>query len=695
MTIGLLAPGTQIHDRYEIVRQIGRGGMGAVYEARDVRLGNQVALKQLLVQGDELANAFAREARLLSSLRHPALPVVSDYFAEDAGRFLVMQFIPGDDLAALLAERGAPFSLGEVTPWAEQLLDALDYLHTQTPPIIHRDVKPQNVKLTPRGEVVLLDFGLAKGGNAAADALAGASVFGYTPQFAPLEQIRGDGTDPRSDLYSLAATLYALLTNTTPLNALERANALLQGAPDPLPPADRLNPLVPSTISDLLQRCMALNVAERPTDAAAMRSAWRAALETGSGATVFDQAPTQVQRAPAVGATVQMPRPTPAPEPSVDRGSTASRGPGCLLGGIALLGLVLLLAVGSALFAVSRALNTPANPAPQAATALAALPTVALPTIVPPVVPTLGDVQLPDVQATTTAVGDLVSQIQTDVAQTVVAVTNPDPATTDSALATVLLDFGAEGRGDGFFDDPRSIAIGPDGAIYVADYSSGRVQRFTAEGRFDRRWLVADERPIFALVADRQDRVYVVQAAQVSIYNGATGELLGGFQDTAGDGFTDLLLLGDGTFLAITLFGDIVRLDANGNQTSRLADPIRELAGSDGRPGRLAADGFGTLYVLDDQGAYVYTFSPAGRYIDRFSVRDPSAFTGIAVDGQGRIYVGDFWGNIQVFDPDGNPLGQIELSGSARDLTFDTTNNLYAVTIAPRVVKFAVTAPGR
>ena len=120
---------TLIHARYRVVRQIGRGGMGAVYEAVDTRLGNTVALKQTLVRGVQLDDAFAREARLLSSLRHAALPVVSDYFADGEGHFLVMQFIPGTDLATLMGQRSAPFSLGEVLPWADQLLDALDYLH--------------------------------------------------------------------------------------------------------------------------------------------------------------------------------------------------------------------------------------------------------------------------------------------------------------------------------------------------------------------------------------------------------------------------------------------------------------------------------------------------------------------------------------------------------------------------------------
>ncbi|NTW98116.1 MAG: serine/threonine protein kinase, partial [Oscillochloris sp.] len=262
---GSLEPNTLIHERYRVSRQIGRGGMGAVYEAVDIRLGNTVALKQTLVRGQELDDAFAREARLLSSLRHAALPVVSDYFADGDSHFLVMQFIPGTDFGALMAERSAPFSFGEVRAWADTLLDALDYLHTQSPPIVHRDLKPQNLKLTPRGEIVLLDFGLAKGGVTSVDAskAGGVSLYGYTPQYAPIEQIQASGTDPRSDLYSLGATVYALLANQAPANALDRAAAALQGRPDPLEALDQINPQVPAAVARLIARCMALNAAER------------------------------------------------------------------------------------------------------------------------------------------------------------------------------------------------------------------------------------------------------------------------------------------------------------------------------------------------------------------------------------------------------------------------------------------------
>src|SRR5918912_636509 len=234
----MLTPETVLQGRYRIVRQLGQGGMGAVYEAVDQRLDTTVALKETLFTDERLRKQFEREARLLARLHHPALPRVSDHFSETDGQFLVMQFIPGDDLSEIMNRKRGLFPADQVLTWADQLLDALDYLHTQDPQIVHRDIKPQNLKLTSRGQIILLDFGLAKGSAGEMSKVGGAgSILGYTPTYAPLEQIQGAGTDPRSDLYSLAATLYHLITGVTPPDALTRATAVLNGHPDPLLPA--------------------------------------------------------------------------------------------------------------------------------------------------------------------------------------------------------------------------------------------------------------------------------------------------------------------------------------------------------------------------------------------------------------------------------------------------------------------------
>ncbi len=144
----MLAPNTLLQNRYLIVRLLGQGGMGAVYQATDQRLGHTIALKQPFFTDEMMLKAFEREARLLASLRHPALPKVSDHFTESNGQFLVMEYITGNDLMTMLEKRGGPFDADQVIEWGEQLLGALAYLHNQHPPIIHRDIKPQNLKIT-------------------------------------------------------------------------------------------------------------------------------------------------------------------------------------------------------------------------------------------------------------------------------------------------------------------------------------------------------------------------------------------------------------------------------------------------------------------------------------------------------------------------------------------------------------------
>ena len=276
----MLSPDTILQNRYRIVRELGQGGMGAVYEALDQRLDTTVALKETLFADERLRKQFEREARLLARLHHQALPRVSDHFNEGDGQFLVMQYIAGDDLQEMLTRRNGAFPQEEVIVWADQLCDALDYLHTQDPQIIHRDIKPQNLKLTSRGQIILLDFGLAKGSAGQMSVVTtSASIFGFTPNYAPLEQVQGLGTDERSDIYSLAATLYHLLTNVKPPDALSRAGAVVNGQPDPLQAAYRVAPQVTAGVASVLNRGMAQKRNDRYPSASEMRAALQAAAQ--------------------------------------------------------------------------------------------------------------------------------------------------------------------------------------------------------------------------------------------------------------------------------------------------------------------------------------------------------------------------------------------------------------------------------
>lgn len=267
----MIETGKFLQQRYRIDKQIGQGGMGAVYVATDERFGSTVAIKETLCMDENFRKAIEREARLLNSLKHNALPRVSDHFEEDNGQFLVMEYIPGDDVATILEGQNTPFPFETVQKWAVQLLDALDYLHNQNVPVIHRDIKPQNLKLNSRGDIILLDFGLAKGNPTdASHQTAAKSIFGYSRSYASLEQIQGTGTDPRSDLYSLGATLYHLLTNVVPEDALTRAMSVLSQKGDTLRPACDVEAAVPRGFAGVLQKAMDLNAAQRPASAAEM-----------------------------------------------------------------------------------------------------------------------------------------------------------------------------------------------------------------------------------------------------------------------------------------------------------------------------------------------------------------------------------------------------------------------------------------
>ena len=270
-----MAPDTVLQERYRIVRQLGRGGMGAVYEALDQRLGITVALKETLSAEASMRKQFEREARMLAGMQHPALPRVSDHFVEGNRAFLVMQFIAGVDLARIISQQPGPFPRDQVIAWADQLLDALIYLHSRDRQVIHRDIKPHNLKLTATGQIALLDFGLARAQPSDPSITSSQAFFGYTRHYAPLEQIQDQHTDPRSDIYALGATLYHLLTGIKPPDAMVRAAAIVNSGPDPLLPANKIHETVGPQIAAILAKAMAQKPEDRYADANEFREALR------------------------------------------------------------------------------------------------------------------------------------------------------------------------------------------------------------------------------------------------------------------------------------------------------------------------------------------------------------------------------------------------------------------------------------
>ena len=253
--------------------------MGAVYRAEDLRLTGRVcAIKEVRPDPDVTPEAlaqsveqFRREAYTLARLDHPNLPKVSDTFTEGQREYLVMDFVGGQDLSYLVEQRQREQGFldeRQVLRWADQLCDAMEYLHGQEPPVLHRDIKPANIKLTPGGLIKLVDFGLVK--LLAADesrtitVLQGRGTVAYTP----LEQYGGDAghTDVRSDIYSFGATLYHLMTNQPPADAKQRF--LTPGA---LIPPREINPRISPTTERAILAGIAMHPDQRPANMAAMR----------------------------------------------------------------------------------------------------------------------------------------------------------------------------------------------------------------------------------------------------------------------------------------------------------------------------------------------------------------------------------------------------------------------------------------
>ena len=252
-----LTPGDILQSRYRVVALLGQGGMGAVYRALDLRLNVPMALKEQIPQPGldaglltQLRQQFEQEAMTLARLSHPHLVRVTDFFEERGNAYLVMEFLEGESLADRIAREGR-LPEAQVLAWAQQLLDALVYCHGQG--IVHRDIKPQNILLRPDGRAVLVDFGLVKFWNPNAPQTRTVLRGMGTPEYAPPEQYgqRGQTTDPRSDLYSLGATLYHALTGQAPPTASDRI-----ADPELFHPVRTLNPQVSATTDATLLRAL-------------------------------------------------------------------------------------------------------------------------------------------------------------------------------------------------------------------------------------------------------------------------------------------------------------------------------------------------------------------------------------------------------------------------------------------------------
>jgi serine/threonine protein kinase len=235
MMMETVPSGTILHGRYRIERVLGSGGFGHVYLALDLQTNQQFAIKEYFVTGSSGQAQLQHEARVLSQLHHPNLPAFHEAFSERNHYFVVLSYIEGSDLTDLIRiarQRNEPIPLSRVLGWILSVCDAVYFLHNQPTTVIHRDIKPDNIRITPNGTAILVDLGNAK---ATAD---GARTLFFirhqgTPGYAPQEQYPGgSGTNAQSDVYALGATLYFALTSHEPPSVSTRNASLQQGLPD-------------------------------------------------------------------------------------------------------------------------------------------------------------------------------------------------------------------------------------------------------------------------------------------------------------------------------------------------------------------------------------------------------------------------------------------------------------------------------
>ncbi len=272
----MLGSGTLLSARYRIHSVLGRGGMGAVYLAQVEALGKKVAVKEMELRGlsqGELTQAvrqFQKEAAFLANLEHPNLVPVTDYFRVDNKHYLVMAYVEGQNLQEMLVKRGHPYNWPDIRDWTYRLIEVLSFLHSRNPPILFRDLKPSNIMIAKTGRLHLIDFGIARTarvGDRTSTFLQGTGTKG----FSPIEQYgEGHSTDQRSDIYSLGATLYYLLTGKLPPDAVERVSLQRE-----LVPPSHHNPSLPTWLDQLIVQAMAVAPPERYQSVQEMGAALR------------------------------------------------------------------------------------------------------------------------------------------------------------------------------------------------------------------------------------------------------------------------------------------------------------------------------------------------------------------------------------------------------------------------------------
>lgn len=657
---------------YEILDELGRGGMGVVYRASDLKLGRQVAIKELLVttqlsevERQDTVERFRREAMAAARLAHPNIITVYDYGQEGDRPYMVMELLEGKNLGDYLEKKTA-FTMQQVVEIGAQICAALDYAHLSG--IVHRDIKPDNIMLNSSGVVKLTDFGVARVKSDLPSMTQTGTTLGTIAYISPEQLTDSRLVDGRSDLFSLGALLYEMLTFKTPFDAGNLGGTIINimsMAPEPIA---SLNPNVPPKLEAVIMRALKKNPDERFSRAAEMGYALTAALKDAdrpAGPPIVDGTPAAMAEAPAA----TQPQPCRHCAKPMPQGSRVC--PNCGRSETAPLSFALPQAPARPGLAPppmpqSRVPQMPAvqprvpvaptaQPAPQGAPQAMPQP-VAQPSM-PPNVGT-GALHPPAPSPLKPKTGALPP----------VEPMGRKPIARKVKDLQFVSQFGKQGFGQGEFQQPRGIAIDASRNLLVADTENGRVQVFDAAGKFVRQIkpLGAQESFRFprAIAVNSLGIIYVTDDLDFRIYKfDSAGRQLAIWKrpriQEENPSIPGRLLIGTN--------GNLYLSEPN-NHRVLVYDSNEKLLGSLGRehglqsPGGMVIDSKGQLCVLDFGTMMVHVFDRKLQAVMTFGKRGngPGEFSvprEMCIDRFGYFFIADTLNHrIQVFDPDGKYL---------------------------------------
>jgi len=650
---------------YKITERLGQGGMADVYKAFHTELEVYRALKVIrpeFVAEADFKNRFRREAQAVATLRHSNIVQMHDFGVQDKFYYMVMEYVEGNNLKDYLHKHGQIRPFSKILPIIEQVASALTYAHGRG--IIHRDIKPANIMLAPDGQVILMDFGIAKMLEAKEQMTKTGAGIG-TPAYMAPEQARAQpDIGPPADIYSLGIVLYEMLTGRVPFQADTPLAVMLQVVNDPLPSPRQFSPDIPDVLQGVVLKATAKEATQRYQTAEAMVDSLKRSLAGEADATTIsetDERKTSIEDGVAVEST------SPAKQrkgwliPVVVIGLLLV----CVLVGLGGVGGFLIFGGGGNSVAEATAVSPVESPKESTPVESAEgsdesgnEPEVQLPTPTPDIPTATPDIPTPTITS---------SKDEATPTRIVPLPTQPPPTNTpDPGYFTVLMSFGSEGTGPGQFEDARNIAVNnTTGKIYVGEYVGGRVQVFDEEGNFLTQFMVDTEYPLTGMDISRDGVLFVIQGGEIFRYDAETGEQLGKFEFEAGWGFETVDVGLDGNL--ITSYNgftdDIVWFSPNGEVQKILESAISGQTGDSELTTRVAVDGTGQIYALGDFTEAVFKFGSDGRFVDRFGEEGdgPGQFTmplSIEVDGQQRVFIGDFT-VIEVFNSDGQYLETI------------------------------------